>query len=208
MPIDNTLLLTAGSFVASMVLNKAAEAVIDEAGRRLVEHVRSIVANSREAQGGVSIVADIEPGPELLQDAEAVYAASSVMRRHRMVSQVLQGARILWVDDRPDNNLFERAAFTSMGATISLAMSTDEAVAMLEAEPADVLISDMERYGNAEAGLQLLKSIQGLLERPDMIFYVGSLDRGRGTPPGAFGITNRPDELIHLVLDILERVRV
>jgi hypothetical protein len=30
----------------------------------------------------------------------------------------------------------------------------------------------------------------------------------RGTPPGAFGITNRPDELIHLVLDVLERERV
>jgi CheY-like chemotaxis protein len=208
MPMDATLLLTAGSFVASMVLNKAAEAVIDEAGRRLVEYVRSLVANSREAQGGVSIVADIEPGPALLRDAEAVYAASPVMRRYQMVSQVLQGARILWVDDRPDNNLFERATFTSMGATISLATSTDEAVAMLQAEPADVLISDMERYGNAEAGLQLLKSIQGLPERPDMIFYVGSLDRARGTPPGAFGITDRPDELIHLVLDVLERVRV
>ena len=41
-----------------------------------------------------------------------------------------------------------------------------------------------------------------------MIFYVGSLDKEKGTPPGAFGITNRPDELTHCVLDVLERVRV
>jgi hypothetical protein len=29
----------------------------------------------------------------------------------------------------------------------------------------------------------------------------------RGTPGDAIGITNRPDELVHLVLDGLERVR-
>jgi hypothetical protein len=208
MPVDTTLLHTAGAFVASMVLNKAAEAVIDEAGGRLFAYVKTKVANDREAQDGVSKSMDIEPEPALLQDAEAVYAASPVMRRNQMVAKVLQGARILWMDDRPGNNLFERATFKSMGISISPATSTDGAVAMLQAEPADVLISDMERDGNMEAGFQLLKKIQGLLERPGMISYVGSLDRGRGTPPGAFGITNRPDESIHLVLDVLERVRV
>jgi DNA-binding NtrC family response regulator len=95
-----------------------------------------------------------------------------------------------------------------MGIEISLATSTDGAVAMLETDPADVLISDMERYANKKAGLQLLTRIKDLSERPATIFYVGSLDKERGAPPGAFGITNRPDELIHLVLDVLERERV
>ena len=73
---------------------------------------------------------------------------------------------------------------------------------------ADVLISDMERYANKKAGLQLLERIKDLPERPATIFYVGRLGRERGEPPGAFGITDRPDELIHLVLDVLERERV
>jgi hypothetical protein len=41
-----------------------------------------------------------------------------------------------------------------------------------------------------------------------VIFYVGRLDPGAERPAGSFGITNRPEELLHLVLDVLERTRV
>jgi hypothetical protein len=34
---------------------------------------------------------------------------------------------------------------------------------------------------------------------------VGNFNAQDGVPLGAFGITNRPDELLHLVLDIVER---
>jgi hypothetical protein len=40
-----------------------------------------------------------------------------------------------------------------------------------------------------------------------VIIYLYDLDRERGVPGGAFGITNRPDELVNLVLDALERSR-
>jgi hypothetical protein len=43
--------------------------------------------------------------------------------------------------------------------------------------------------------------------REPVVFCILNLDPGRGTPGDAVGITNRPDELIHLVLDGLERVR-
>ncbi len=95
-----------------------------------------------------------------------------------------------------------------MGISISLATSTEVALAMLQAEPVHLLISDMERCGDHQAGLQLLTKVRELASRPATIFYTGLVDRERGTPPGAFGIMNRPDELIHLVLDVLERERV
>jgi len=38
-----------------------------------------------------------------------------------------------------------------------------------------------------------------------VVFYVGAFNRTEGIPPGAFAITNRPDELLHSVFDILER---
>jgi hypothetical protein len=41
-----------------------------------------------------------------------------------------------------------------------------------------------------------------------VIFYVGEPDPKKGTPVYAFGLTNRPDELVHLVLDILERKKI
>ena len=34
---------------------------------------------------------------------------------------------ILWVDDRPENNTFERQAFEAMGIRFTLALSTDDA---------------------------------------------------------------------------------
>jgi len=40
-----------------------------------------------------------------------------------------------------------------------------------------------------------------------VIFYIGYPDPSKGVPPHAFGITHRPDELLHLIMDALERVK-
>jgi hypothetical protein len=40
-----------------------------------------------------------------------------------------------------------------------------------------------------------------------VIFYVGSSDPQSEPPPGSFGLTTDPAELLHLVLDALERRR-
>jgi hypothetical protein len=40
-------------------------------------------------------------------------------------------------------------------------------------------------------------------DRLPIIFYIGRYDPTAGTPAGAFGITNRPDQLIHLAIDAL-----
>ena len=39
-----------------------------------------------------------------------------------------------------------------------------------------------------------------------IIFYVSELDKSRGIPPGAFGITDDPNELILLVPDAVGRM--
>ena len=36
--------------------------------------------------------------------------------------------RVLWVDDRPENNVYERQAFEEQGLHFELALSTDEAI--------------------------------------------------------------------------------
>jgi len=38
-----------------------------------------------------------------------------------------------------------------------------------------------------------------------VIFYVDVIDPTTGIPPLAFSMTNRPDEILHLTLDTLER---
>jgi len=71
-----------------------------------------------------------------------------------------------------------------------------------------VIISDIARGDTADQGVRDLPLLRRSAPETPVIFYVGKLDSHQGTPAGAFGITNRPQELLHLVLDALERKRV
>jgi CheY-like chemotaxis protein len=133
---------------------------------------------------------------------------SPVLKRASMVAPVLKGAEILWVDDNPGNNIYERMMLKSLGIMVDVAVSTDEALLMLSMRDYDAVVSDMERHGNEKAGLELLHGIEGQGLRTQTVFYIGRIDPNRGTPPGSFGITAYPEELIHYVLDILERERI
>jgi CheY-like chemotaxis protein len=120
---------------------------------------------------------------------------------------VLQGARILWVDDRPEDNRRERRLLHSLGITIDLADDTDEALYKLARAEYDLVISDMERYGDDEAGSHLLERMRGKQIYHWTIIYLRNLKPELGTPAWAFAITNRPDHLLHYVMDIMERER-
>jgi len=76
---------------------------------------------------------------------------------------------------------------------------------MLHQKKYDVIISDMARTDEDDAGLRFLIKFRKVDETTPVIFYIGTYDPKLGKPIGAFGITNRPDELLHLVLDALER---
>lgn len=73
----------------------------------------------------------------------------------------------------------------------------------------DAIISDMERGGVVDDGLRFVMEL--LKQGSDMyrwtIFYFRNFKREKGITPYAFGMTNRPDEMLHLVLDVLERKR-
>lgn len=140
--------------------------------------------------------------------AEENFGFSPVLRRARMVSPVLQGAQVLWVDDNPGNNIYERMTLKSIGITVDLAVSTAEALLMLSMSEYDAVISDMERYGKVNAGLQLLYEMRKRSMSTQVVFYTWQVDIERGTPAGAFAITEHPDDFFHYILDILERERV
>lgn len=133
---------------------------------------------------------------------------SPVLRRARLVSIVTTGAQVLWVDDNPGNNIYERMALKSLGIAIDVAVSTQEALQMLELQSYDAIVSDILRSGESDAGLKLLRSVRSRGSVTQLVFYVRQIDEWRGKPKGSFGITKYPDELMHLILDILERVRI
>jgi response regulator RpfG family c-di-GMP phosphodiesterase len=77
--------------------------------------------------------------------------------------------QVLWVDDRPANNVFERAALESYGIRFTLVESTSEAETLLAAGGFDAVISDLGRPDD-QAGLTLLRSC-GAPATPSVLLY-------------------------------------
>ncbi len=125
------------------------------------------------------------------------------LRRAKRHLTIFRAAQILWIDDHPENNLNERRMFRQLKVEIDSATSTDEAMRMVRNGNYDLVLSDMNREGDATAGLKFLEQLRKEQTTP-VIFYVG-VSEAKGVPVQAFGITNRPDELLHLTLDALER---
>lgn len=147
---------------------------------------------------------DVPPG-----DAAAALARADRERER------LRGAEILWVDDAPSQNRNEMRMLAAFGVTITVAATSDEAVvaqrmATAQSQPFDLVLTDISRELPAhdpEAGLAMLPRLRQEGFRQPVIYYVGQYERDRGTPPDALGITDRPDVLLHMVLDALARVR-
>jgi CheY-like chemotaxis protein len=114
---------------------------------------------------------------------------------------------ILWVDDTPANNEFERQAFLALGLSVIQVTSTAEALRSVATKRYSLIISDMRRGDEQEAGLDLLRSLRDSGDRTPVIFYTGSFspeNRDRAIRRGAFGETNRADELITLAIGALK----
>jgi CheY-like chemotaxis protein len=125
--------------------------------------------------------------------------------RSQLVQPIIHGRRVLWVDDQPSNNFYERMALAQMGLTVDVATTSEEGLSAATHLYPDVILSDIQRGEQPDAGLQFLHMVRNAGIATPLIFYVGRLDRGRGAPAGAFDITDQPDEILHLVLDVLER---
>ena len=114
---------------------------------------------------------------------------------------------MLWVDDRPSNNAFERRSLEELGISFTISTGTDDAIGKLFQHDYDAIISDMSRPPDALAGYKLLEQARKLQPAAPFILYCGSrtpehiADAKRR---GAYGQTNRPDELFRLVTRALD----
>lgn len=149
---------------------------------------------------------------------------SVVVQRLHEHGAVLARAHVLWVDDHPENNQSIVELLSGYGVDVEVARTNAQAISQLARHPwrFDVLISDMGRDAEPEAG-----QFPGVAFAEQALELTGTrtiLFAGRFEPtavPGlspeeslaltrrvdsvTFGRTNRADELIHLVLDLLER---
>ena len=133
--------------------------------------------------------------------------ATGPLLRANMISAILNGSRLLWIDDNPEDNAEETKLLRKLGVVIDTAVSSEDARDMLSKFHYDVILSDINREGRSQEGLSFLQSIIGTRLFRYTIFYVGQVDEDKPIPVGAFNITNRPDKLLHLIMDALERER-
>lgn len=126
-------------------------------------------------------------------------------RRLARLGDLVTGAKVLWVDDQVINNRYERDLLAQAGAEVHQVTSSQAAWDILDAINFDLVISDIRRPDEPRAGLEFLEALLQKRVGAPMIFYVGHAEWP--SPKGAFGIADRPDELVHLVLDVLSRHR-
>jgi CheY-like chemotaxis protein len=110
--------------------------------------------------------------------------------------------RILWVDDHPENNTYERQAFEAMGLSFTLALSTNEAFERLAQTKFVAIISDMGRREGPREGYVLLDRLRKRGDRTPLFFYASSNapEHQRETlEHGGQGCTNNARELFEMV---------
>ncbi len=111
-------------------------------------------------------------------------------------------SQILWVDDQPQNNVYERKAMESMGLQFTLAESTDEALRILSTRRFAAVISDMGRREGPREGYKLLEALRGTDKATPFFIYAGlnaPEHRREAALRGAQGSTNMAAELVEMV---------
>jgi CheY-like chemotaxis protein len=202
-----TLTIAALGFVGSCIARKCADASLEAAWVQIVSAFKRWRGTEPTTQTVEDLNTQQAIDPELLREAEAIFGRSSALRRARLVAEILRGASILWVDDRPENNMWERSLLHAFGIETLTAETTRSALACLERRRVDLVLSDIARENRPDEGVRAIPEIKSKAVDAAVILYVGSLSSSN-PPRGAFGITNDPNELLHLILDSLERTRV
>jgi len=118
--------------------------------------------------------------------------------------------QILWVDDRPENNVYERKAFEAIGFTFAIALSTQQALDILQNNKFAAIISDMGRREGSSEGYVLLDALRQQDKTTPFFIYAGSnlpAHKKEAVERGGQGTTNNPQELFQMVTAALLKSR-
>ena len=123
-----------------------------------------------------------------------------------------RAARVLWVDDRPANNEFERKWLRPHGIVFDSVVSTDEALEQLANESYDLVITDLGREHSSDrsatAGVAFLDQPIVRSGGPPVIVYAGRwavAQRDELVGRGALAVMADRQPLFDTVLGVLGR---
>jgi CheY-like chemotaxis protein len=119
------------------------------------------------------------------------------------IADRLMGKSVLWVDDAPKNNELAVRALRRIQLDVEQVVSTEAAIKAMAERHFDVIISDMGRAGNPQAGYELLAAVrQQSKTLPFLIFSSGDKPEFRkaAADHGAQLSTNDMMELVDTVI--------
>lgn len=131
---------------------------------------------------------------------------SSIELRIRAEDQV--NYKVLWVDDRPDNNKLERNMFKKEGIEFDLAFSTNEALEYVKANQYLAIVSDMGRKEGPQEGYVFLEKLRKFDKETPVFFYAGSNlqeHKEMAMERGAQGSTNNSRELHDVIMKVMKK---
>ncbi len=170
------------------------------AKRREIEAAAALGAATakQKESGAAEQLSDEDEAREIVNVVSRSVEPRTVRRLDRSV--------VLWVDDTPSNNVYERRALEALGVHVTLSTSTEDALQKLQLRKYDAVISDMSRPPDNQAGYTLLEQMRRLGIKTPFIIYAGSNRpeyKAEATRKGAFGLTNSPQELFELVVNAI-----
>ena len=81
---------------------------------------------------------------------------------------------VLWVDDYPANNKAIMDVYRRLGVEFDLALDTEQALDHLSKKHYDLIISDIGRHPQHDAGIKMVREIKSKFENlPPIIVYSG-----------------------------------
>jgi CheY-like chemotaxis protein len=117
--------------------------------------------------------------------------------------------RILWVDDNPVNNEAILDLYRPRGIVFDLALSTKQALDFLAQQEYALIISDIGRGADWEAGIEMIPEIRTRFpDSPPIVLYAHpdavAAHSDRAKKLGASLITAAPQELVRRIDAVLE----
>lgn len=169
------------------------------------------VVKRKQDEAGAALtaatVSQIKDGNDIVTANSAVKEAVRVVEWiNSKVIRHVENSLVLWVDDNPSNNNYERQAFEALGVRFVISTSTEKALEQLSLQKFDAIISDMGRPPDSRAGYTLLSKIRELGDETPYIIYAGSRSPehvAEAKQRGAAGCTNKATELFQIVVSAL-----
>jgi CheY-like chemotaxis protein len=183
-------------------LSLSAPAGITFSAKRAAGALMDASEAKRRASGNES------SAPGHLSEADA---EDQVQEVAGFVGRLRRSPHLLWVDDMPSNNRYERSAIESMGMIVDLSTSTNDAQRKLRRRGEyDVIISDMARPEGSQAGYELLRWMRERGDKTPFVIYSSSNSPAHfdeAVRRGAVGSSASPGELIDMILRSLRDAR-